>query len=57
MKLGRNDLCPCNSGKKFKKCCMFKEYLEYQKEKEEFERWFEEDCKLGQQRMKEANER
>jgi len=23
-KIGRNDLCPCNSGKKFKKCCMGK---------------------------------
>jgi hypothetical protein len=22
-KVGRNDLCPCGSGKKFKKCCMF----------------------------------
>ncbi|CAG1064738.1 hypothetical protein BAC1_00303 [uncultured bacterium] len=22
MKAGRNDLCPCGSGKKFKKCCM-----------------------------------
>lgn len=21
-KLGRNDLCPCESGKRFKKCCM-----------------------------------
>jgi len=21
-KLGRNDPCPCGSGKKFKKCCM-----------------------------------
>lgn len=21
-KIGRNDQCPCNSGKKFKKCCM-----------------------------------
>jgi uncharacterized protein YecA (UPF0149 family) len=20
-KLGRNDLCPCESGKRFKKCC------------------------------------
>lgn len=20
-KLGRNDLCPCGSGKRFKKCC------------------------------------
>ncbi|HZU29759.1 MAG TPA: SEC-C metal-binding domain-containing protein [Candidatus Angelobacter sp.] len=21
-KLGRNDLCPCGSGRKFKKCCL-----------------------------------
>tara|TARA_R110000765_G_scaffold279705_1_gene377268 strand:+ start:564 stop:806 length:243 start_codon:yes stop_codon:yes gene_type:complete len=21
-KVGRNDLCPCGSGKKFKKCCI-----------------------------------
>jgi uncharacterized protein YecA (UPF0149 family) len=21
-KVGRNDLCPCGSGKKYKKCCM-----------------------------------
>jgi len=21
-KVGRNDKCPCNSGKKFKKCCL-----------------------------------
>ncbi|MFN5370222.1 MAG: SEC-C metal-binding domain-containing protein [Bacteroidia bacterium] len=20
--IGRNDLCPCGSGKKYKKCCM-----------------------------------
>ena len=23
-KAGRNDPCPCNSGKKYKKCCMEK---------------------------------
>lgn len=23
-KIGRNELCPCNSGKKFKKCCIDK---------------------------------
>jgi uncharacterized protein YecA (UPF0149 family) len=23
-KVGRNDLCPCGSGKKFKKCCGIK---------------------------------
>ena len=22
MKLGRNELCPCGSGKKYKRCCM-----------------------------------
>lgn len=22
MKIGRNDLCPCGSGKKYKRCCM-----------------------------------
>ncbi|NYS60713.1 SEC-C metal-binding domain-containing protein [Vreelandella salicampi] len=22
MNLGRNDSCPCGSGKKFKRCCM-----------------------------------
>jgi len=24
-KVGRNDLCPCGSGKKFKNCCMSKQ--------------------------------
>ena len=24
-KIGRNDLCPCGSGKKYKKCCALKE--------------------------------
>ncbi len=23
-KIGRNDPCPCGSGKKFKKCCLYK---------------------------------
>ncbi|MFV9631495.1 MAG: SEC-C metal-binding domain-containing protein [Methanosarcinales archaeon] len=23
-KIGRNDPCPCGSGKKYKKCCMIK---------------------------------
>jgi len=26
MKIGRNDLCPCGSGLKYKKCCMGKEH-------------------------------
>ena len=24
LRIGRNDPCPCESGKKFKKCCMWK---------------------------------
>ena len=24
-KIGRNDPCPCGSGKKYKKCCMLKD--------------------------------
>lgn len=23
-KIGRNEICPCGSGKKFKKCCLIK---------------------------------
>lgn len=28
MKIGRNDPCPCGSGKKFKKCCLLKDQTE-----------------------------
>ena len=28
MSIGRNDQCPCGSGKKYKKCCLFTE-LDY----------------------------
>ena len=27
MKAGRNDACPCGSGKKYKKCCLPKDQL------------------------------
>lgn len=27
MKIKRNDKCPCNSGKKYKNCCLNKEYI------------------------------
>ena len=30
-KVGRNDSCPCGSGKKFKKCCINKLYYEHKK--------------------------
>lgn len=32
MKVGRNDPCPCGSGKKYKKCCLSKTYTEVGKE-------------------------
>lgn len=28
MKVGRNDPCPCGSGKKYKKCCLDKKRVE-----------------------------
>jgi len=30
-KIGRNDTCPCGSGKKFKKCCLYRELKGEQK--------------------------
>ena len=27
MKIGRNDQCPCGSGKKYKHCCLLKESM------------------------------
>jgi hypothetical protein len=35
-KTGRNDICPCNSGKKYKKCC---EILDMQKKINEIEKY------------------
>jgi preprotein translocase subunit SecA len=29
IKVGRNDLCPCGSGKKYKKCCGKMEFLDH----------------------------
>lgn len=29
MKIGRNNLCPCGSGKKYKKCCLNKSEIEF----------------------------
>jgi uncharacterized protein YecA (UPF0149 family) len=28
-KIGRNDPCPCGSGRKYKKCCLGKDDLRY----------------------------
>ena len=35
-KTGRNDLCPCGSGLKYKKCCMNREMPEFEQLKEEY---------------------
>jgi hypothetical protein len=35
-KKGRNDFCPCGSGKKYKKCCGFKAQAEKQTRKSLF---------------------
>ena len=43
MKQGRNELCMCGSGKKYKKCCLIKEQneaFESKKHREEQESWF-----------------
>lgn len=47
-KMGRNDLCGCGSGKKFKKCCIDKPTPN--------QLAFKEDEALGQQRIREYEE-
>ncbi len=33
LRVGRNDPCPCGSGKKYKKCCMLKDIVDIQTDK------------------------
>lgn len=33
MKIGRNDKCPCGSGKKYKNCCLNKDFIDNDKQK------------------------
>jgi tetratricopeptide (TPR) repeat protein len=42
LKVGRNDLCPCGSGKKYKKCCMLKDETQKLEELEKKENLVEE---------------
>ena len=51
-KTGRNDLCHCGSGKKFKKCCMNAK----SEEDLAWEAWFAADMALGQQLLKQQRE-
>jgi hypothetical protein len=41
MKLGRNDPCPCGSGKKYKHCCLDKRNIEFPVQSEETHTLFE----------------
>jgi len=61
--IGRNDPCPCNSGKKYKKCCLLKvdqmkqDALELRKTfqdqmDKEWDSWFEKDQAQGRENMK-----
>lgn len=34
VKIGRNEKCPCGSGKKYKKCCVAKDFIERQNYRE-----------------------
>ncbi|MDP6178279.1 MAG: type I methionyl aminopeptidase [Desulfatiglandales bacterium] len=38
MKVGRNDLCPCGSGLKYKKCCLGKDISKHHQTKEKYKR-------------------
>jgi len=55
----RNKPCPCGSGKKYKKCCMLKDFQKEQAKQEqeelEWNEWFEADLAQGRQNMIEFN--
>ena len=53
MNIGRNDPCPCNSGKKYKKCCLLKEYEQEQQELQECQKWMDQDLLIGQENLRE----
>lgn len=52
--ISRNDLCPCGSLLKYKKCCLKKQQELQHNENSNFEKWFEEDCKIGIENIKTA---
>ena len=65
MSVGRNDPCPCQSGKKYKKCCLLKEEqaqanaLKTRQElmaefDAEWDTWFKNDQAVGQKNIMEA---
>lgn len=42
---GRNEICPCGSGKKYKRCCLAKQYAEELAQRAETKRRLEEERK------------
>jgi hypothetical protein len=44
-KIGRNDICPCGSGLKYKKCCLVKEIIRYA-DNDELANYYEESALL-----------
>jgi len=51
MNIGRNDPCPCQSGKKYKKCCLLKIEELQQLENSEWEQWFKTDVAKGEKNV------
>ncbi len=51
--VGRNDPCPCGSGKKYKKCCLIAAAVEQAKRDAELDAWLAADLALGEQRVAE----
>lgn len=52
MKIGRNDKCPCGSGKKYKQCCLSKDDKIKQNEREQRKIDLDNDFALGEQLVK-----
>jgi len=55
MKIERNAPCPCNSGKKYKKCCLITAYQKEQQEHQIFLQWLEQDLAVGKNNIEELN--
>lgn len=56
MSQGRNELCHCQSGKKYKKCCEVKEFEAAAKEDREIQEWLEMDLADGERFLNELLE-
>ena len=50
----RNSICPCGSGKKYKKCCLLKQQEIDNELNAQVDAWFEQDIIKGQQLLTEC---